>query len=318
MSPGLPKVSVNVVVYRQAEFIAATLDSILAQDYPNLEIIVTDDASPDATPQIITAYARKHKNIKPILSVKNGGITVNCNRGLAACTGDFICPFAGDDLMLPGKISKQVAVMLANPACAVCYHNMEWFESNTNATLRLHHQPGRSPQPVTSQAALFAENVIGGPTVMLRASAMPKGGYSAKFPFAGDWLLWLQTLEKGTLCYLDEVLVRYRRHSANETRVNPRAGAEQLAFMGHLEKTFPHAPAGALRHARALAWSAGAVSALAVGNPRGALHALFQTARFGRITPKILAAFVVALVSLPLPKAWRGRLWGVYAKRRFQ
>ena len=91
MSNYSPKVSVMIVTYNQENLIGETIESVISQDYPNLEIVVADDASVDGTQSVIKAYQEKYPlQIKPVLNPVNLGITGNCNAALAACTGELV------------------------------------------------------------------------------------------------------------------------------------------------------------------------------------------------------------------------------------
>ena len=91
-----PLVSVMIISYNQENYIGETIQSAIDQDYPNVEIIVSDDGSKDKTPAIILEYANRYPSkIIPILKKKNSGITANCNTALRACTGEFIVFFGG-------------------------------------------------------------------------------------------------------------------------------------------------------------------------------------------------------------------------------
>lgn len=299
----LPKVSVNVVTYNQEAFLAETLDSILSQDYPNIEIIITDDASKDATQSIATAYANKHPGIiRTVFSQVNTGISLNANRGLMLCTGKYICPFAGDDLLLPGKLTAQVALMESDPTIPMSYHNVEWFESETGAHLRNHFEPGRHPVPTENPQDLFTGNPIPGPGVMLRRSMMSDTPNHPDFPFSSDWLHWIILSRLGPIRYLPGTYARYRRHSQNETLINPKIGAEQLRFIHYLRQHFPDAPQAALRQAEALSWQASAIGHMGTGNYYAALAAYGNVIRNGRFTRKNFAVMAICLVGLNLPK----------------
>ena len=125
-----PKVSVIIPTYNQRDFVRETIDSVLAQTYNNIEIIVTDDGSIDGTREIIQEYASQYpEKIKPVYSEKNTGIAANINRGLAVRTGEFIAWLGGDDIMLPEKIQKQVDLLIGRPDAVGCCHDAEVFES---------------------------------------------------------------------------------------------------------------------------------------------------------------------------------------------
>ncbi len=100
----LPLVSVAVITYNQKEFLRECIESILAQDYPNLEIVIADDASSDGTQDMLRDYDVQFPD-KFVLKLagRNQGITANSNEAHFACTGKYIAWMGGDDLMLPGK-----------------------------------------------------------------------------------------------------------------------------------------------------------------------------------------------------------------------
>lgn len=105
-------VSVVVLSYRSAETIVETLDSIKNQTYPNIELIVTDDASPDNTVQVVQQWIAENEGalaaIKLVTSDKNTGLPANINRGLKAATGEYYKGIAGDDYMTEDAIACYV------------------------------------------------------------------------------------------------------------------------------------------------------------------------------------------------------------------
>lgn len=105
-------VSVIVLSYRSAETIVETLDSIKNQTYPNIELIVTDDASPDNTVQVVRKWIAENKgalaSIKLITSDKNTGLPANINRGLKVAKGTYYKGIAGDDYMTKDAIESYV------------------------------------------------------------------------------------------------------------------------------------------------------------------------------------------------------------------
>ena len=101
-----PVVSILILTYNSSEFIRESLDSVIAQEYLNLQIIVSDDASSDGTQDILHEYLSNNPKIFTVnLNEKNIGITRNANIALSLCRGSFVAFHAGDDVMLPGKIN---------------------------------------------------------------------------------------------------------------------------------------------------------------------------------------------------------------------
>ena len=120
----IPLVSVAIITFNHKPFIRDCIESVLSQDYENMEIVIADDASSDGAQEIIRQYQEKYPHkIKAKLSQKNHGTTKNANWAHFNCKGKYITFLAGDDLCLPGKIRKQVEYMEAHPECSISYHN---------------------------------------------------------------------------------------------------------------------------------------------------------------------------------------------------
>jgi len=216
-SEQLPLVSVAIITYNQKEYLKECIESILEQDYPNIEIVVADDASSDGTQEMLQEYNKKYPEKFVLkLSKQNQGITKNSNLAHFACSGKYIAWMGGDDLMLPGKIRKQVEYMENNSNCAICYHNLDVFESNTNKTLFYFNENSKYEGDV--RVVLKYGTFNGACSTMVRNSKTPKIGFNELIPVASDWLYWCEALlNGGTINYIDEVLGRYRRHANNIT-----------------------------------------------------------------------------------------------------
>jgi glycosyltransferase involved in cell wall biosynthesis len=213
-----PKVSVMVVAYNQAHLIRETLDSILAQGYDNLEIVVADDASTDGTPTIAREYAERYpRKFVLVLNEQHLGITGNCNAAFFACTGDLISTFSGDDLFLPGKICAQVQMFVQDPAVVLCYHPVEIFDSASNRPLYVTFQ---NPREHIAGAAdiITGGGVPGGCAVMVRRSACPPGGFDPRLPTVSDWLFQIEVALNGKVAKVDGVYARYRKHRQGTTQ----------------------------------------------------------------------------------------------------
>jgi glycosyltransferase involved in cell wall biosynthesis len=237
-----PKVSVLIPSYNQESVIEQTVMSALTQDYENVEVVVSDDASKDGTPQILrnlqTGYPER---LRVFLHPTNLGVTRNHSRGLLECRGDFIAFQDGDDLFLPGKLSKQVAFMLERPDCTICSHDVDVFDSATGNTLYLWFQRFGRREGGAYELVRYG-NYLPSVSVMVRRSHLPEYGYDERIRIGSDWLLWLEVLArgKGKICYLDEVLARYRRHPGNLTNVSAWKYEDQLITLALVETKWPH------------------------------------------------------------------------------
>lgn len=228
----LPLVSVAVVTYRQKAFILQCLESILAQGYPNLQIVVADDCSDDGSRETIAEFASRYPGRLTLLHAeRNLGVTGNQARALSACSGKYISWMAGDDIMLPGKIKAQVQLMEADPQCAVCYHDLEAFDDESGAIL---YRSNELDKPREGKMATLARYGAFNPATsnMVRASCSPL--FDARIPVASDWLYYTECLAGGgTLKRIPQVLGRYRRHPNNVTRSKDRAPPREL-LIDHL------------------------------------------------------------------------------------
>ena len=146
------------------------------------------------------------------------GITGNHTRGLRYCTGEFIAFLDGDDLFLPEKIEKQVAFMTENQECTLCYHDVSVFNSESGENLYLwSNRIGIRPGKIND--LIRFGNYLPAVGVMARRKDLPSSGYDPRIKIYSDWFFWLNTLYngQGQICYLDEVLAKYRRHGENLT-----------------------------------------------------------------------------------------------------
>ena len=214
------RVSVIVLCYDQQAFIGDAIESVLAQTHPDVEIVVADDGSTDGSVEIIRELAARHPAIVPVLSPRNTGISGNLNRGLARCTGEFLAQLDGDDVMLPGKLERQVAFLRAHPEHAVCNHDVEVFDSRTGEVLYRwsdrHGTQGGGPELELNTNYTFGRAPKTIPSAaLMRASAVPAHGWDERLRWANDWLFGIEVLRHGTRGFVPEVLGRYRRHDGN-------------------------------------------------------------------------------------------------------
>lgn len=217
----IPLVSVVVLSYNNKSFLQDCIESILNQDYPNIEIIVSDDCSTDGSQLLLKSlYNSKSDKVKLILNEKNSGITSNSNIALANCSGEYIAWMGGDDLMYSNKIKIQVNFLEVNKDYNICYHNLEVFQSETNNLLYYFNNIRNNHTGGIEKAIKFG-TFNGACATMTRKSASPKNGFNQTIPVASDWLYWIENLENfGKIGYINKVLGRYRRHASNVTNKN--------------------------------------------------------------------------------------------------
>ena len=222
----LPKISFIVPVYNTERFLAATLDSILAQTYRNIEVICSDDCATDSSPQILAAYAKKDPRVKVVTAEKNGGVSCARNLGMEQVTGDYIWFFDSDDLLHP-----QAAEIMLN-ACEgsgadFAYTPVE--RVGEEATL------ADCARPVACTVECMAcptdpyrlyRNQYGVQHLLLRTALVGDIRFEPGVTYAEDVLFAYRFLIKGPRgVYIHEPLVYYRQressavHSLGSTRI---------------------------------------------------------------------------------------------------
>jgi glycosyltransferase involved in cell wall biosynthesis len=238
----MPKVSVIVPVYNQAPFIRATVDSVLSQEYEDLELILSDDGSTDGTTEILREYAARDHRVKVVASETNTGIAGAFNRALDAHTGAYIAWLGGDDLMLPGKLRRQVEVLHSRPGVIGCCHDADVFDSATG------HSYGRFTEVYNGRRGVREGGVellldpaymMLPSTMMVRSSAVRGLRFDPRIRVSNDWLFDIQLFRHGRVTGLDDVLVRYRRHQRNATSQTHDALEDALVVLALAESRCP-------------------------------------------------------------------------------
>ena len=202
----LPLVSIVTPTYNQAEYLAETIESVLAQDYPNIEYIVLDDGSTDSTPEVLNRYSgrvrwERHDNM---------GQARTLNKGWAMSRGEFIGYLSSDDLLLPDAISKLVETLITTPNAVVAYGDFNLIDAQGNylrtveaenydrkrLTVDLVCQPG--------PGALFQRQILD-----------QAGAWNVSLRQTPDFEFWLRAARLGDFMRIAKVLAQYRIHEGS-------------------------------------------------------------------------------------------------------
>ena len=119
MSTQQPLVSVVLTNYNNAPFLARAVQSVLAQTYPNWELIAVDDASADNSAEILASFT--DPRITVLRNERNRQVSVSHNLGNRQAKGQYIAAIDSDDEWMPDKLEKQVAYMEAHPETGACF-----------------------------------------------------------------------------------------------------------------------------------------------------------------------------------------------------
>lgn len=232
-----PLVSVMIITYNQVDYLKEALDSVLQQNYENLEIIVADDCSTDGTAELLYVYKEKHpKKIFFKISKENQGITKNSNQAWFDCSGKYVAILGGDDLFFSGKIQAQVDWLEADTKRVICGHPVALCDGQSKifGHRKLHVLGGIGPKRWIEQGMLFPCS-----SIMLRRSAAPVKGFDERLPVVSDWKFCIDTLSNDSIygC-VNFTYGAYRRHLNNITN-DKTLVAECDTTLNILEKERP-------------------------------------------------------------------------------
>jgi glycosyltransferase involved in cell wall biosynthesis len=215
-----PKVSVCVVTYNQERYIRDCLQGIVDQktDFP-FEILVADDCSKDGTAAIVREFAARYPDIvRPILRQANLGATQNFLDVHNSARGSYVAHVDGDDLVLPGKLQKQVDFLDANPDFSVVWHRVNLFDDLGGFIPGEKYSLSSYPNGVvTLEHALRIGTVAAHSSIMYRRSARKTG--RADCEIVDVFYTW-EYLSSGKGKILEEVLGSYRVAAQGSLQLN--------------------------------------------------------------------------------------------------
>ena len=211
MSP--PLVSVLMACYRHERFIRQAIESVLLQRTPfPVELIVGDDASPDASAAIISGLAAAHPGrIRALLHPRNLGSQANTQCLFAAATGRYIALLEGDDYWTdPAKLSRQIAALEAAPSIPGSIHAAQVVDV-TGAPLG-ETPPAAARSAFVTFAALAAENTVPTASLVFRRHLLPCPPGWASGLVMHDWPCLLELSALGPLKRFPQLWSAYRAH----------------------------------------------------------------------------------------------------------
>lgn len=213
-----PLVSVIIPTYNRAWTVEKAIDSVLAQDYPDFEVIVVDDGSTDATQRVLSSY----KNAIIPIRQANRGVSAARNRGVAEASGRLIAFLDSDDYWQSQKLSVQVAFFNAHPDALICQTQEIWIRNGRRVNPGKRHQ---KPSGMIFVPSLDLCLVSPSAVMVKRRLFTELGGFDENLPACEDYDLWLR------------VSCKYPVHLINRPLVVKRGGhPDQLSRQSGLDK----------------------------------------------------------------------------------
>jgi glycosyltransferase involved in cell wall biosynthesis len=208
----MPQISVIIPSYNQAQFVAAAVESVLAQTYPEVEAIVVDDGSTDDTQAVLAAYSGRIRCIHQ----ENRGLAGARNTGFLASRGDYLLFLDSDDLIHPDKLALHVSLMEADPAFGLVYS--AWQQINADGTQVLGEvRPNRQGQLL--KELLLRRFFFFASAAVVRRECMERVGlFDESLQWSEDADMWLRLARAGyPFGYIDRTLLKYRIHADSMT-----------------------------------------------------------------------------------------------------
>lgn len=204
----LPLVSVLVATYNYGEFISVALDSIFLQGYGNIETIVIDDGSIDNTKEIVAHFC--DPSLYYVYQANQGQPKAK-NRAIFESHGDFIAFLDADDIWMPTKLEKQLA-LFDDPEVGVVYSRRLWIDADGIEVSGNERELRRG----WILDHIFVDNFICFSSCVIRRSYLEQVGYfDESIPMGIDYDLWIRLARVCKFDFVDEPLVKYRTGHSN-------------------------------------------------------------------------------------------------------
>ncbi len=221
--PKNPKLSVCVITYNHAEFIAKALDSVLMQRASfEYEIVIGDDCSTDGTRETIKEYQRRWpEKVRPLFRDRNIGMQKNGKETIETCSGEYVACLEGDDYWTDeNKIQMQVDYLDGHSDCAMVHHRVKHIAWPSRAIIGEFPPPRyRIERPNPRELAMC--NYVQTCSVMFRRKWLPSLDEQFQELKLGDWPLCVLLSERGWVGYIDRTMAHYRVHAKNSWNNRP-------------------------------------------------------------------------------------------------
>lgn len=208
MKASPPLVSIIIPAYNHADYLGQAIDSVLAQDYKNVELIVLDDGSTDGTAQVLGQYGsafhwETHKNM---------GQSGTLNKGWHMSKGDILAYLSADDLLLPHAVSRSVDCLLDNPDAVLSYCDFDLIDPESRIVRRVNAPEYSFIEMVTKFVC-----APGAGAFFWRSEFLKTGGWSPDIHRFPDYDCWLRLGLRGRFVHIPECLAAFRVHDGSQS-----------------------------------------------------------------------------------------------------
>ena len=221
MEENMPLVSVAVITYNSSKYVLETLESIKAQTYKNIELIISDDCSTDNTLQICKEWIEKNKarfvRTQIVTVEKNTGVSANCNRAEDACEAEWVKLIAGDDMLLPNCITDFMEYVQTHDDVVYVFGKVKYLGKQLENEIDYRFYQSNSIEEQLRKVVVGT--FIPACTCFYNKIKSTKEGlkYDEKIPMFEDTPKWINAIKKGFLLRLVDKYVCVYRVGHNES-----------------------------------------------------------------------------------------------------
>lgn len=215
----MTRVSVAIPAYNSAPYIRDTIESVLAQDYADYELVVCDDGSSDETEAICRSFMSRGP-MQYLRFAGPSGQAANWNRCIAETRGEYLVILHGDDVLAKTFLRRAAEMMDRYPEAVLAHCAVEHIDAEGHplSVQRLHDRDVVEPGDSLFRRLLLDGCVVNPSGVMVRRAAYARAGtFTTDVLWGIDWHMWLRLSLVGAAAYLAETLASYRQHTASGT-----------------------------------------------------------------------------------------------------
>lgn len=240
MSSRHPRVSVCMPTYNYARYLPQAIESVLAQEFDDFELLVIDDCSTDDTSAMVQRYAASDERIVFSVNEKNLGMVQNWNHCLARARGEYVKFLFGDDVLaLPDALGRMAACLDDNREVSLVGSPRNLIDDDSRYIDTVSYLPPGTVLPgteVISRCLLDQrnQNQIGEPSVVMFRKKHALRGFNPRYRQLVDLEMWFHLLEQGNYAHLDASLSSFRIHTEQQTAKNVLS----LAYINDLSLLF--------------------------------------------------------------------------------
>ena len=235
-----PKISVLIPTYNYARFLPEAIESVLAQDFRDFELLIVDDCSADNTAAIVQPFCSRDARVRFTVNAANLGMVNNWNHCLEEARGEYVkFLFADDKLCHPQALGKMAALLESHPSATLAASARAILDEESKVVdvwrpLAEGCHNGR--KIITACLMENGKNLVGEPSAVLFRKSDARRGFDPQYRQIVDVEMWFHLLEKGDLAYTREPLCAFRCHPLQQTEQNTESGIglkEGTLFYSH-------------------------------------------------------------------------------------